>query len=400
MQQSHMNKRILIISPIATHPLNHGNKQRVHTLLLNLRELGNDIYFVHIRIHEGDEKAMWQCWGEKFYPIPYKMPKAYFSKERDYKIAREIYSTTGFVNKNSSCFTYLLDDIYDNSIDASIIDLSKRINPNVVIVEYVFLSKALECFDKDVLKIIDTHDIFADRSEKFFNNKQFPPNGFSTTEEQENKGLSRADIIIAIQKNEANLFKNRLSSKKIAIVGHTVSLQRLKYRKLTNKILFFGSANSVNNYSIRYFIKDIFPLIKERFRNAELILAGEICERLIEFDDCLKLGKVDNLKDVYDMADVVINPVLVGTGLKIKNIEALGYLKPLITTALGAEGLEEGIGKAFLIAESPEDFLDCITKIFTDNIFYESLCRNAYNFVREYNQKCLNALKEIFYHSN
>jgi hypothetical protein len=397
-----MSKRILVISPAATHPQIFGNRQRIYTLCLNLRELENDVYFAHIRRSEGDEEAMRQCWGEKFYSLPYQMPEATLKKRqlssnRLVRTAQKaVRKLQAIVVESDPYFTYSLDDMYDNSINEALLDLSKRINPDVVIVEYVFLSKALECFGKDVLKIIDTHDIVADRYKKFLKNKQTPDfRNFSTTEEQENKGLNRSDIIIAIQKNEADIFKKRLNDKKIATVGHTVPLHEFKPRTLTNKIVFIGSGISVNNYSINYFVKDIFPLIKSKFKNAELILAGSICDLVTNFDDCLKLGKVDNLKDVYDMADVVINPIRAGTGLKIKNIEALGYAKPLITTAIGAEGLEEGAGKAFLIAESPEDFVDCITKLFTDKTFYENLSTNAYKFAHEWNQNCLNALKEV-----
>lgn len=75
-KKNYMSKRILVISPAATHPQIHGNRQRIYTLLLNLRELGNDVYFVHVRRSEGDEEAMRQCWGEKFYSLPYEIPKA------------------------------------------------------------------------------------------------------------------------------------------------------------------------------------------------------------------------------------------------------------------------------------------------------------------------------------
>jgi glycosyltransferase involved in cell wall biosynthesis len=400
--KNHMGKRILVISPAHTHPQYGGNSERIYSLLLNLKDLGNDVYFAHVKKDEGDEEARRQFWGEeKFYPLSYEMPKAawrshYFSGHR---IVRMMQKTAGKLLSiwgNDPYFTFSIDDFYDESINRVLLDLSKSINPDTVIVEYVFFSKALECFDNDVLKIIDTHDVYADRYKLYLKNKQNPPQGwYSTTKRQENIGLNRADIIIAIQKNEADLFKKRLNYKKIATVPHIVPLQEPYMRNFTNRILFIGSKSKQNTYSINYLIKDIFPLVKSKFKNAQLIVVESICDRVDNFEDCIKLGKVDNLKDVYDMADVAINPIRAGTGLKIKNIEALGYAKPLITTAIGAEGLEEGAGRAFLIAESPEDFVDCITKIFTDKSFYENLSRNAYNFAHEWNQNCLNALKEV-----
>jgi glycosyltransferase involved in cell wall biosynthesis len=396
-----MSKRIMVISPAATHPQTFGTRQRIYTLLLNLREFGNDIYFVHIRRTEGDEVAMRQCWGEKFYSLPYQIPKAtirkhQFSRNRLVKLVQAIANKLLSFFVSNPHYTYSIDDLYDESINNALLDLSKSINPNIVFVEYVFFSKALECFGNDVLKIIDTHNVFADKYKKALKINQKPSSlNFSTTKKQENIGLNRADIIVAIQKHEADIFKKRLPNKKIITVGHTVSLYEFNPRNITNKILFIGSNINNNYYSINFFIKDIFPLIKSKFQTTELIIAGSICDRVANFDGCLKLGIVENLKDVYDMTDVVINPIFCGTGLKIKNIEALGFSKPLITTDNGAEGMENGAGRAFLVAESPDDFVKYITRIFSDPTFYENLSRNAYSFAYEWNQNCLNALKEV-----
>ena len=53
------------------------------------------------------------------------------------------------------------------------------------------------------------------------------------------------------------------------------------------------------------------------------------------------LGRVDDLSELYRSARVVINPVLAGTGLKIKTVEALSRLRPIVTWPTGVEGLPE-----------------------------------------------------------
>ena len=388
-----MKKKILVISPVPSHPQNQGNRARIYNLLVNIKEMGQDVYFVHIKQEVGNSKSMQQCWREKYYSIPYERPKTAYKKpikKLGQKIVRKLCSLVDSDPK----FTYMIDDWYDDSINEVLNDLSKSINPDVVIVEYVFLSKALECFGKNVLKIIDTHDIFADRYKLYQQNKQ-RPRWFSTTKKEENKGLSRADIVIAIQQKEADILTKRLKNTKVVIVGHLVSLYQLTKEKLNKKILFIGSRNRINVNGINYFIKDVFSQIKLKFYDAQLILAGDICNVVESFDGCIKLGRVDNLKDAYELADLVINPILFGTGLKIKNIEALGYSKPLVTTTVGAEGIENGAGKAFLIAESPEQFVSHMTEIFSSDIeSYKKLSSNAYNYAKEWNLNCLQILRK------
>jgi glycosyltransferase involved in cell wall biosynthesis len=389
------SKKILVISPIPSHPQDAGNKARIYNLLLNLREMGHDLYFVHIQQAPGDEVSMQKCWGEKFfYSIPYKKPKTANKKHLqrlDQKIIRKVQS---FFCSNP-LYTYSIDDWYDDSINETLINLSKKIEPDIVIVEYVFFSKALECFDDNVVKFIDTHDIFADRY-KVYQKKQQSPQWYSTTKKQENKGLNRADIVLAIQEKEAEVLSKRLRNTKVLTVGHFLELHQDHSPKTNNNILFVGSKNPINVHGINYFVQTIFPQIKAQFPDLQLILAGDICDKVDSFDGCLKLGRVANLKDAYDLVKLVISPVFFGTGLKIKNIEALGYSKALVTTSVGAEGLETAANKAFLIANSPTEFVNSITEIFSNTELSEKLSRNAYNFARQWNQHYIQVLNKTF----
>ena len=385
-----MSKKILVISPIPSHPQNAGNRARVYSLFLNLKEMGHDVYFLHIQKETGDEESMQSSWGNNFYSIPYQKPKTakkQYPKRLSQKIIRKIQS---FIFSDP-LFTYSIDDWYDDSVNEKIINISNQISPHVVIVEYVFFSKALELFDKNIIKIIDTHDKFTDRY-KLYQKKGKNPRWYSTTSKQEIKGLSRADVILSIQQKETNWFSKRLKKQQIVTVGHLVKLHSNNSNELKNTILFVGSKNPINVDGINYFIKQVFPDLKSKFKNLKLILAGDVCEEVEDFKDCIKLGRVENLKDAYQLADIVISPVLFGTGLKIKNIEALGYSKPLVTTSVGAEGMEEAANKAFLIANSPLEFVDAITKIFSDIELYKNLSQNAYNFAKKWNKSCLKIL--------
>lgn len=387
-----MSKRILVISPVPTHPQNAGNRARVYNLLRSLAETGNDIYFLHIRETPGNESLMLQCWGNKFYASPYHKPSTAIKSSRskfDQIITKKIRAILG----SDPYYNYLIDDWYDHAVDELIIHLADKLNPHIVIVEYVFFSKALQCFNQNVLKIIDTHDIFADRYKLYLKRGQ-TPRWFSTSESEEIRGLQRADIIIAIQQREAAYFAARLRDKQVITVGHMVSLHKPIERELKYSVLFLASKNPINVDGINCFIKKVFPAICTGFPKIKLLLAGEICNEIADFDNCIKLGSVDSLANVYDLADIVINPVRCGTGLKIKNIEALGFAKPLITTSSGAEGMEDGVGQAFLVAETPQQFVSLICELFLNSEMYRHLSESAYNYAKKWNRRCLEVLME------
>jgi glycosyltransferase involved in cell wall biosynthesis len=123
------------------------------------------------------------------------------------------------------------------------------------------------------------------------------------------------------------------------------------------------------------------------FPETELTIAGRVCEKIGNYAHCTKVGQVENLAALYTAADVAINPILAGRGLKIKNIEAIGFGTPLVTTAVGAEGLEEGAGKAFLVGDTAAAFAGQVCRLLADFDLYCAVSSNAYAFARQYNQE-------------
>lgn len=385
-----MCKKILFISQTPTHPQNAGNRIRIFNMASFLVNQGHEVHFLHSFQQVCDEDAMKEYWKDKYHVVKYK--RTILKKVRN-KFDQYTDKAKDFLFPDLKYFVNI-DDTYNLLLDDYIRNLINKISFDIVIVEYIFLSKALLNFDETVLKIIDTHDVMTNRH-KIFLKEGKEPSWFSTTSKEEKKGLDRADIIIAIQENEKKFF-NKLTNKKVVNVGHILGLYKPVNTNLPrNKILFVGSQNPINQYGINHFLENIYPLILEKIPEIELIIAGKICKDLQEAKGVRLLGEVENMKTAYDMADIVINPLILGTGLKIKMIEALGYSKAVISTVVGAEGLEDGAGKSYLIADTPEEYVDEINKILYNNEIYRELCKDARNFADMWNNNNTSQLLEL-----
>jgi hypothetical protein len=70
-----------------------------------------------------------------------------------------------------------------------------------------------------------------------------------------------------------------------------------------------------------------------------MVVAGGICKHIPDTPGLIKLGFVKELHTFYDAIDIALNPMVGGTGLKIKTVEPLSYGKPVLTTPSGAQGL-------------------------------------------------------------
>lgn len=384
-----MIRKILVISPTFPCPVTTGNRARIYEFLLNLKKIGHDVYFLYINIEPFDESQIGEnSWSKKTFIAPYKPPHRALAK----RIIRKLKRILG----KESAFLYSIDDWYDHSLDSFVTHLSSQIQFDTVIVEYVFFSKVLDCFGSNVLKMIDTHDVYTNRHRIYLENNQYP-HWYSTTQGEESKGLDRADVVVAIQQNEKEIF-SKLTHKKVVTIGHTVLLQKpIQQPSVDQVILFIGAGNPMNMKGINSFLQEVLPQVRLHYPKLQLILAGTICETVPDVDHCIKLGKVPHLKEVYDKACIVINPIPYGTGLKIKTIEALGYGKPLVTTSIGAEGLENGINQAFLVADTAESFAQAVINVLSDPTFANNLSRNAYDFAKAWNEASIRELKNVLF---
>jgi glycosyltransferase involved in cell wall biosynthesis len=133
-------------------------------------------------------------------------------------------------------------------------------------------------------------------------------------------------------------------------------------------ILFVGNfAYQPNVDAALYFSRDIFPLILKSVPNVKLFLVGnapppEICSltsnRQIEVS-----GGVASLIPFYKQTDVVVCPLRIGGGVKVKVLEALGFGKAIVTTSIGAQGLDLSTHRAVSVADEMTDFAENVVRL-------------------------------------
>jgi len=419
--ENEKSKKILVISPVPSHPQNIGNRTRIFNFLSNLKKLGYEVHFLYSYskiANPGpssklDLKKMYKTW-DKVYIIPhdFKTKRLDFIEEINTKIGSwgiflekhlpRLHSLQRKFRKTlhrKKSFRFMpADEPYNTKLDKFIKKLNQKKQFDAVVVEYFFFSKALELFNEKTLKIIDTHDVFSNRHKPYLN-KKIDYEGYSIKTHEETKALNRADIIIAIQEEEAKFFRKILNkNKKIISIGDIQNLKKpIKRNSKRKNIVFIGSLCPAAKYGINdFFLKKIFPKIKKKYPDAKFLIAGSMSDITKESKGVIRLGKVKDIKKVYNSSDIIISPLFVGTGLKIKNTEALAHSIPLITTSLGAKGLEKGKNKAFLVANTADEFIKQINKLLTDKKLYEKISENAHKFIKEYNKKNIKTLKEIF----
>ncbi len=336
---------ILVTSPIPSHPQNHGNRARVTALCKALQALGAEIHYIYgglEQLSDQQELEMREAWEHVHILPPYRMEDRKKSHRKHHQI----------------------DDWYVDAVTGLTQRIINTWRIDYCIANYVWFSKWLETAPADIPKYIDTHDLFGGRHKRL-RADGLPESWFSTTKQEEAKGFARADTVIAIQSEEAKLMRG-MTETSVVTLGHFITPDFLPPadvqtalqagKKIT--VGYMASDNPINQQSLVEMDSAIGHRgeLLERF---EFRLAGSICGAACARDTQFqKLGFVPDARSFYAACDVIINPNIGGTGLKIKSIEAAAYGKALVATADAMAGIESQFpAHALADASAIVDFL-------------------------------------------
>ena len=191
-------------------------------------------------------------------------------------------------------------------------------------------------------------------------------------EQFEKLSVEETDQLLLL--SEADQKELGISSEKCNIIPigvtpshHCKNYNTEKVDKL--KMLFIGTMTwAPNNEGIIWFLKNVMPLCNNK-KKYELFIVGKnpssevkkICE---SYENVNLMGYIESLDTIYDECDVLVVPLFIGSGQRVKIIEAFSRGYAVISTSIGAEGLKYKDGESILIANSASDFITNINRCF------------------------------------
>ncbi|MCR5822032.1 MAG: glycosyltransferase family 4 protein, partial [Bacteroidales bacterium] len=156
-----------------------------------------------------------------------------------------------------------------------------------------------------------------------------------------------------------------------------------------------------NQEGVKWLVDEIWPAIHAAAPEAKLYLAGrKMPESLMNaaIDGVTVVGEASDAMYFIGSKQINIVPLLRGSGIRVKIIEARSAGKTVISTTIGAEGILCTDGVDILLADTPEQFATHVKRCIDDKDFCQSIGRNAYNLIAEkYNNKTLTSrLTDIY----
>jgi glycosyltransferase involved in cell wall biosynthesis len=159
-------------------------------------------------------------------------------------------------------------------------------------------------------------------------------------------------------------------------------------KRLKKDILVFtGVMNTWSNIdAVTFFVKEIFPVIKEKIPSVKFYIVGKrpaASVKKLASENIVVTGEVPDIRPYFDEAAVFVAPFRIGTGLKHKTLEAMAMGVPVVSTTLGANGIQVKSGEDIILADIPREFAEACIKLFNDNQLQDKIVKNAHALVKE-----------------
>lgn len=157
-----------------------------------------------------------------------------------------------------------------------------------------------------------------------------------------------------------------------------------------HKLVFLGGEDHFpNKEGLDWFLRNCWTGLKANYPKLELLVIGKWHQNSIaEYE--AEIGAVNFMGYVEDLAAVLANsifivPIRIGSGIRMKIIEAVNMGVPFVSTEVGVEGLCFKNGKDCLIGNTPQEFCSSIAKLIESNDLGPRLSKNALHTLNEEN---------------
>ncbi len=376
--------RTLIISNKPPYPVIDGGCYAMSKFEQLLRNVTNELYYFSVSTHKHPFTQ------SSLLPNYWELNNNYFNSVIDTKVKPK--HVAGFLSGSS----LRANRFYDAHTLQSIIKVIQDKKIEVVIFESIYAAVYLDEIKKitGIKVFIRSHNIEHHIWQQFAKGLKGLKKSVLNAENERLKKLEdyllkTSDGNIFISENDENYYlKNSSEKRSITLpvqLGISKNISDTPHHPL--RLFHIGAMDWLPNVEgVEYFIKEVFPAIRNLFPEVELHLAGKAMPHSFHqyaSNYIFIHGEVKDAGEFMQQNDVLIVPLLSGSGIRIKILEAMSYGKPVITTHAGIQGINATHQHEILLANSTEEWLAAIEYVNRAD-HYKNIIDNAIAFLQQH----------------
>lgn len=401
---------IVIISILLPYPLNSGGAQAQFNLIDKLRTK-HHITFVFPENGQNKLSAMrrlQELWPEvTFKPYRYAWQLAdlcfFFSKAaRAFNLKFRANNERFKVERILKPYGFSLNSRFCNFVKKVI----SQACADIVQVEFYPFLPLIDALPKNVLRVFVHHEIRYIRNERMlsdFNLKELERRLRDDVKREELANLNKFDRIVTLTQVDKEILEREGVRVPIYVSPAAVDSEIRPYLGWNGNITFLGGyGHAPNQEGMDWFIQEVLPKVEQkRTKKPILHIVGKGWPMEYEQNGDryeIKLhGFVERLADVV-CGTIMVIPILSGSGMRMKILEAAALGVPFITTSVGVEGLIFRHEESCLIADTVEDFACSLVRLMNDETLRRQLAmRAAKVFEENYSVEGLSEVRNKVY---
>jgi len=212
--------------------------------------------------------------------------------------------------------------------------------------------------------------------------------------------------VIVASERDKEVLQDTSSDINVSVVSNGVDLEYFKPRdcQVESYSLFFTGLMSYapNVDAMLYFCEKIFPLIRRRILKIQLYIIGAdppgAIRNLSKIGNIIVTDYMGDVRPLVNMCKICIVPIRIGGGTRLKILEAMAMKKPVVSTSVGAEGLETSHGENIIIADNPQDFANKTVDLLRDLKLRKKIIQGGRRLVEsKYSwEACIQKLETVY----
>lgn len=218
----------------------------------------------------------------------------------------------------------------------------------------------------------------------------------------EKEYYGKVDYLSVVSEDDARLVRGEFGIDDVCVIPNGVSIapyDEIPNEPAADRLVYCGSMDAfINQDAVRWFVRNIFPRILERKPGATFTVIGRdppASLLRLESDAVRFTGRVDDIRVPLKEGMLEVVPLRIAGGSRLKILEAFAAKIPVLSTTVGAEGLDVEDGRDIVLADTPEDFADRCIEILDDAALRQKLIAGGRELVdRQYDWSRLSPLVE------
>ena len=193
------------------------------------------------------------------------------------------------------------------------------------------------------------------------------------------------DAVTCTSSIDAAVFQQHCAEDAIAIIPNGVDVTHFQpdfTAEAPTHLIYIGSMDWYpNEDAVAFFADEVLPSIQSKVLDVQFSIVGgnpsARVQKLVEREGVVVTGRVPEIKPYFAEATVFVVPLRIGSGTRLKILEALAMGKAIVSTSVGAEGLDLKDGAEIFIADEPDAFADAVTRLLTDSALRRRIGENG-----------------------